>query len=114
MAQQFVPPQQQVPDIQQNVGQEIVPFELNWDDDSADFDLLNILSEVEENQQQVEAQHNVPGGTGPNTNTTSSRLMQQRNSPMFAGCKIETSQLTFKSLKRLILKASCYLKHDKY
>ena len=57
----------------------IVPFEPNWDEDTADFNLMEIVSELENGKLAQIAQP---------INTVSKSLMQQCNSPLFTGCKI--------------------------
>ena len=95
----------------------IIPFEANLDEDVPNFDLMSILSEFNEE----EINENVPNmaqamvpenniqqpstsvvinknqnqpGTQNMKNTTVSSLMQQQNSPMFAGCKIGQVNIT--------------------
>ena len=62
----------------ENNEKNITPYESNWDDDP-DFDLMKIASEIE--NQQAE-------GPNPSMSNVNQNLLQQRNSLMFAGCKI--------------------------
>ena len=72
------------PKTKQNVEAAIVPFEPDWNDEP-DFDLMQIVSELEEGKL-AELQ---PKLTTNNTNSIiSQNLVQQHNSPMFAGCRI--------------------------
>ena len=95
----------------------VIPFEANLDEDVPNFNLMSILSEFnkEEMNENVPnmAQAMVPvnntpqhstsvvinknqnqPGTPNMKNTTISSLIQQRNSPMFAGCKIGQVNIT--------------------
>ena len=71
------------PVIPSNVEGAIVPFEPNWDDEP-DFDLMQMVSDLEDGMlAQIQ-----PPKTNTNNSTKSQNLLQQRNSPMFSGCKI--------------------------
>ena len=72
----------QLPLPKPNVEVAIFPFEPNWDDDDTDFDLMKILSELEDGK--LDQLQPRPQGT----NTISQSLMHQPNSPMFSGCRI--------------------------
>ena len=69
----------------------VVPYEPNFDDDE-DFDnidWLKVLCDMENTQEVTTPKANT--SVAPSTmNTLSTTMMQQRNSPMFAGCKIGT------------------------
>ena len=70
------------PKNQQNVEATIVPFEPNWDDEP-NFDLLQIVSELEEGKlPQIQPKPTT------NNSTISQNLVQQQNSPMVSSCRI--------------------------
>ena len=79
-----------------NVNQEILPFEPNFEEDTSnDIDWLKYLCEVEQQTKelpQFAASENKT--VTPQTDTKVSNTMMQRNSPMFAGCKIGNINIT--------------------
>ena len=66
----------------------VIPYEPNWDDDTEDFDLLQILNEMDTEAQRVLAVPKSNSTTTTSTSAVSENYVQQHNSPMFAGCKM--------------------------
>ena len=93
-------PSENLPDIQLGDSTAIVPFEPDWDNQDSDFDLLKILSEIDDKSSKDLA--NVAPATQSLITTTSNVLQQQQcNSPMFAGYQI--GKITINIVKKLLL-----------